>query len=134
MAILHYLSALSYRRIRGIHSGHHFAHHKQITNVFIVRPLDSYQKVYQITWFIANTLSDVLIASAMIYYLRRIWAESGFLKNHFLVNIVRLTVETNLATASVSIVSLILITAYPAKSIICARMCLYSFIPILVMR
>ena len=70
------------------------------------------------TWFIANTLSDVLIASAMIYYvssfwcsgsleadfstpipqLRRIWAESGFPKNHVLVNIVRLTVETNLAT------------------------------------
>ena len=36
--------------------------------------------------------------STLIPQLRRIWAESGFLKNHFLVNIVRLTVETNLAT------------------------------------
>ncbi|KAH9984771.1 hypothetical protein BJV77DRAFT_1153112 [Russula vinacea] len=81
-------AALSYRNISGIHSGF-------------------------ITWFIANTLSDLLIASAMIYYLRRVWAKDGFLKNHVLVNIVRLTVETNLATASVSIVSLIMITAFP---------------------
>ena len=61
-------AALSYRRIRGIHSGHHceppllhrteqllfkLSMHQlritnKITNVFIVRPLDSYQKVYQI--------------------------------------------------------------------------------------
>ena len=34
----------------------------------------------------------------LIPQLRRVWAKSGFLKNHVLVNIVRLTVETNLAT------------------------------------
>ena len=35
----------------------------------------------------------------LIPQLRRVWAKSGFLKNHVLVNIVRLTVETNLATS-----------------------------------
>ena len=73
--------------------------------------------------------------SMLIPQLRRVWAKDAFLKNHVLVNIVRLTVETNLATskdfrgvdvmyalplsharsASVSIVSLIMIAAYPVS-------------------
>ncbi|KAH9984768.1 hypothetical protein BJV77DRAFT_965940 [Russula vinacea] len=67
----------------------------------------------QNTWLVANTLSDLLIASAMIYYLRRVWAKDGYLSNHVLVMIVRLTVETNLVTTSVSIVSLVMIAVYP---------------------
>ena len=35
----------------------------------------------------------------LIPQLRRVWARDGFLKNHVLVNIVRLTVETNLVTS-----------------------------------
>ena len=73
--------------------------------------------------------------STLIPQLRRVWAKDGFLKNHVLVNIVRLTVETNLATgkdlpsvdvmyalplsharsASVSLVSLIMIAAFPVS-------------------
>ena len=73
------------------------------------------------TWIIGNTLSDLLIASAMLYYvssfrhlstgslkaycstpvaqLRKIWAKDGNLSSHVLVSIVRLTVETNLVTS-----------------------------------
>jgi hypothetical protein len=35
----------------------------------------------------------------LIPQLRRVWARDSFLKNHVLVNIVRLTVETNLVTS-----------------------------------
>ena len=73
-------------------------------------------------WVFANTLSDLLIASAMLYHvslfrydshtvsleadrstlipqLRRVWIRDGYLSNHVLVSVVRLTVETNLVTS-----------------------------------
>ncbi|KAH9984756.1 hypothetical protein BJV77DRAFT_163276 [Russula vinacea] len=62
---------------------------------------------------IPNTLSDLLIASAMLYHLRRVWVRDGYLSNHVLVSVVRLTVETNLVTTSVSIVSLIMMVVFP---------------------
>jgi len=52
----------------------------------------------------------------MIYHLRRIWAENDYLSNHVLVRIMRLTVETNLVTTTVSIVSLLMIAMYPDKN------------------
>jgi hypothetical protein len=73
--------------------------------------------------------------STLIAQLRRVWAKDRFLKNHVLESIVRLTVETNLATskdlrgidvmaalplsharsASVSVVSLIMIVVFPVS-------------------
>ncbi len=63
--------------------------------------------------------------------LRRIWTKDGSLSNHILVSIVRLIVETNLATskdfrgldvvmpyplsATVSIVSLVMIVRFPVS-------------------
>jgi hypothetical protein len=35
----------------------------------------------------------------LIPQLRRVWARDGYLSNHVLVSIVRLTVETNLVTS-----------------------------------
>ena len=109
------------------------------------------------TWIIANTLSDLLIASAMFYHvnsirllymgslklipfcpipqLRRIWARDGKLSSHALVSIVRLIVETNLATskdlrvfdvmtphprsATISIASMLMVVVYPMSGSIC---------------
>jgi len=68
------------------------------------------------TWILANTLSDLLIASAMFYHLRRIWARDGNLSSHALVSIVRLIVETNLATTTVSIASFLMVVIYPDKN------------------
>jgi len=107
------------------------------------------------TWIIADTLSDLLIAAAMFYHvnpidcrvwnhsklivlcpipqLRRIWARDGNLSCHVLISIVRLIVETNLATsehlhlrvfdvmmlharsATVSIASLLIVALYPVS-------------------
>ncbi|KAH9984747.1 hypothetical protein BJV77DRAFT_1071864 [Russula vinacea] len=101
-------------------------------------------EIFETTWIAANTVSDLLITSAMLYYLRRIWATNGNLSNHVLVSIVKLMVETNLVTskhlrqliveastelrchdalpssharsASVSIVSLLMIALFPEKN------------------
>lgn len=72
--------------------------------------------IFEVIWLVGNTLSDILIASTMIYHLRRIWAENDYLSNHVLVRIMRLTVETNLVTTTVSIVSLLMIAMYPDKN------------------
>ncbi|KAH9984745.1 hypothetical protein BJV77DRAFT_1071862 [Russula vinacea] len=72
-------------------------------------------KVLALTWLIGNTVSDLLIASAMLYHLSRLRAREGF-SGHALVSIVRLTVETNLVTTSVSIVSLLMVAVYPEKN------------------
>ncbi|KAF8462495.1 hypothetical protein DFH94DRAFT_483898 [Russula ochroleuca] len=69
-------------------------------------------EIPEITWIVASTLSDLLITSAMLYHLRRVWARDGHLSNHVLVSIVRLTIETNLVTTFVSIVSLVMIAVY----------------------
>ncbi|KAF8498184.1 hypothetical protein F5888DRAFT_228147 [Russula emetica] len=70
----------------------------------------------EMTWLITNTRSDLLIAFAMLYHLRRIWAKDGHLSNHVLVSIVRLIVETNLATTTVSFASLLMVLLYPEKN------------------
>jgi hypothetical protein len=73
------------------------------------------------SWILGNTLSDLLIASAMLYHvgsfrllymesleadcsllvpqLRRMWSRDGNLSSHVLVSMVRVTVETNLVTS-----------------------------------
>ncbi|KAI0279686.1 hypothetical protein BC826DRAFT_554699 [Russula brevipes] len=58
-------------------------------------------KTIAITWLIGNTAADILIASAMLYYLvRRRRNADGVFSDHPLVKIVRLTVETNLLTSN----------------------------------
>jgi len=73
-------------------------------------------EVFEMTWIIGNAVSDLLIASAMLYHLRRIWARDGNLSSHSLVSIVRLTVETNLVTTTVSIATLVTIAVFPEKN------------------
>jgi len=66
------------------------------------------------TWMVGNTAADILIASAMFYYLsKRRGDTANFFNNHALVKIVRLTIETNLLTTSVGFVSLLMVAIYP---------------------
>ncbi|KAF8486818.1 hypothetical protein DFH94DRAFT_849359 [Russula ochroleuca] len=73
--------------------------------------------VFEVIWLAANTFSDLLIAFAMLYHLRRIWARDGNLSNHILVSIVRLTIETNFVTAAVGIISLLMIGVFQHKDL-----------------
>ncbi|KAF8486816.1 hypothetical protein DFH94DRAFT_2547 [Russula ochroleuca] len=73
-------------------------------------------EIFEMTWIIANTLSDLLIASSMLYHLRRIWTNDGNLSSYILVSIVRLTVETNLVTTTASIAALLMVALYPDKN------------------
>jgi len=51
----------------------------------------------------------------MLYHLESMKAKGHF-SNHALVSLVRLTVETNIVTTSVSIVSLLMVALYPEKT------------------
>ncbi|KAI0252213.1 hypothetical protein BJV78DRAFT_1203452 [Lactifluus subvellereus] len=65
------------------------------------------------TWLIGNTISDVLIASAMLYYLMLRRARDGHFSNHAIVRIVRLTIETNLVTTTVSLITTLIVAIFP---------------------
>jgi hypothetical protein len=91
-------------------------------------------KITALTWLCGNTLSDLLITGAMLYYLgRRRHRGDGYFSDHALSKIVRLTVETNILTskwtpssgtllgfilpsATVGIVSLLMVAAYSDKN------------------
>jgi len=69
------------------------------------------------TWLIGNSMADILIAFAMLHYLvKRQKETNGFFNDHALVKIVRLTIESNLLTTSVGIVSLLLLLIYPNEN------------------
>jgi len=73
-------------------------------------------KVLAMTWLIGNTVSDLLIAAAMLYHLAKRKARDGHFSSHALVSIVRLTIETNMLTTAVGIVSLLMVVIYPEKN------------------
>jgi len=73
-------------------------------------------QIAALTWLIGDTVTDLLIVAAMLYYLtRRRNADKGPWCNHALVKIVRLTIETNVLTATTSVVALLLIAILPHK-------------------
>jgi len=72
-------------------------------------------KVLATTWLAGNTASDLLIATAMLYHLAQQRARDGRISNHALVSVVRLTVETNIMTTTVSIIGLLVVVLYPEK-------------------
>jgi len=74
-------------------------------------------KVVALTWLIGNTISDLLITSAMIFYLSKRSTREDFGTRHALVSIVRLAVETNIVTSTVSVVSLLMVSLYPVSSL-----------------
>ncbi|KAI9452256.1 hypothetical protein F5148DRAFT_515543 [Russula earlei] len=76
-------------------------------------------KMLALTSMVGNTISDICIASALVYYLtkQRSTDRDGFnYSGHALESIVRLTVETNIITTTVSVISLLMIALYPEKN------------------
>ncbi|KAI0252249.1 hypothetical protein BJV78DRAFT_1203887 [Lactifluus subvellereus] len=68
------------------------------------------------TWLIGNTVSDVLIASAMLYYLTLRRARDRHFSDHAIVRIVRLTIETNLVTTTVGIIATLMVAVFPEQN------------------
>jgi len=70
-----------------------------------------------VTWLSGNTLSDLLITGSMLYHLRRRRRDaSSHFSDHALTRIVRLTVETNVLTTFVGIVSILMVVIYPGET------------------
>ncbi|KAJ7692562.1 hypothetical protein B0H17DRAFT_1010524 [Mycena rosella] len=65
-------------------------------------------------WCGASALSDIMIAVCMTYYLSKY--DGGFRQTRVLVSkIIRLTIETGLLTGLVTLITLILLLAFPTK-------------------
>ncbi|KAH9027005.1 hypothetical protein EDB85DRAFT_1971790 [Lactarius pseudohatsudake] len=64
-------------------------------------------------WSTSSTVADILIATAMTLLLRRTRAIEGLYSRFVLVRVVRVTIETNMLTASVAIASVVLYAAFP---------------------
>ncbi|KAI9452298.1 hypothetical protein BJY52DRAFT_942904 [Lactarius psammicola] len=73
-------------------------------------------KILTYTWLSGNTLSDILIAGSMLFHLGRRRKEGGnYFSDHAISRIVRLTVETNVLTTTVGIISLFTIAIFTDK-------------------
>ncbi|KAI0252240.1 hypothetical protein BJV78DRAFT_1360982 [Lactifluus subvellereus] len=69
------------------------------------------------TWLIGNTMADILITAAMLYYLsRRRRDGGGTFGDNALVRVVGLTIETNIMTTTVGIVSLLMVAIFPQEN------------------
>jgi len=73
-------------------------------------------KDFALTWLVGNTVTDILITAAMIYYLKSRQSDAAAAySDHALSRMVRLTVETNVLTTITGVVALLLIAIYPNK-------------------
>ncbi|KAH9035520.1 hypothetical protein EDB85DRAFT_2143686 [Lactarius pseudohatsudake] len=73
-------------------------------------------KVLALTWLSGNALGDILIAGSMLFHLGRRRSEGGGnFSDHALSKVVRLTVETNVLTTTVGIISLLMVAVFPDK-------------------
>ncbi|KAI9435799.1 hypothetical protein H4582DRAFT_2079434 [Lactarius indigo] len=73
-------------------------------------------KILSFIWLSGNALSDVLIAGSMLFHLGRLRRQGGgIFSDHAISRIVRITVETNVLTATVGIVSLFTIAIFTDK-------------------
>jgi len=70
-------------------------------------------KIIAMTTFIATAVADVLIAGTMVYHLLRRRARDGHFSSHAIVSIVTLTVETNIMTTVVSVVTVLMVVLFP---------------------
>ncbi|KAH8988327.1 hypothetical protein EDB92DRAFT_1948013 [Lactarius akahatsu] len=73
-------------------------------------------KILTFIWLSGNSSSDLLIAGSMLFHLGRRRREGdGYFSDHVISRVVRLTVETNVLTATVGIVSLFTIAIFTDK-------------------
>jgi len=70
-------------------------------------------KTAQYLWLITSALVDILIAVTMMWLLRRTRGIEGRYSSFVLPRVVRLTVETNILTASVAVITFVLYIAFP---------------------
>ncbi|KAH8995887.1 hypothetical protein EDB86DRAFT_1072082 [Lactarius hatsudake] len=69
------------------------------------------------TWLIGNSVSDTLITCTMLYHLaRQLKRRDGHFSGHALISIVRLTVESNILTTTVSIVAAVMVVWHTDKN------------------
>lgn len=73
-------------------------------------------KIIALTWLGGNTLTDLLITGSMLYYLGRPRVGDSHFSKYALAKIVRLTIETNIMTTTVGIVSLLMVSIYPDEN------------------
>ncbi|KAI0261387.1 hypothetical protein BC834DRAFT_972791 [Gloeopeniophorella convolvens] len=86
--------------VKGHIYGHFSKSHRAIAYVYV--------------WLIGDAVADVLIAVSMTYLLLRSRKqEYQFSSNSILAKIVRLTIETNAASATVAIVALVMFVGWP---------------------
>jgi hypothetical protein len=87
--------------------------YSHITKTFARGPV---LKIFGLVWLSASVLADGFITISMLYHLEKRRSDGdGFFSNHAISRIVRLTIETNLLTTTVAIISLVLITVAPNK-------------------
>ncbi|KAH9039087.1 hypothetical protein EDB85DRAFT_2141339 [Lactarius pseudohatsudake] len=72
-------------------------------------------KTLALIWLSGNAMADILIAGSLLFHLGRRRREGGQFSDHALSKLVRLTIETNVLTTTVGIVSLLMIAIYPDK-------------------
>ncbi|KAH9986895.1 hypothetical protein BJV74DRAFT_843398 [Russula compacta] len=73
-------------------------------------------KILATIWLAGNTVSDMLIAAAMVYHVVKRRAGNDRFGSHALLSMVILTVETNIMTTTGSVVSLLMVVMYPEKN------------------
>jgi len=74
-------------------------------------------KALALTWLIGNTVTDILITGGMLYHLTRHRKTEGWpFGIRGLQKVVRLTVETNIMTTTVAIISLVMVVIFPEKN------------------
>lgn len=74
-------------------------------------------KILVMTWLIGNAVSDTLIACALLYLLaKQLKRRDGHFSGHALISIVRLTVESNILTTTVSIVAAVMVVWHTDKN------------------
>jgi len=79
-------------------------------------PTGGILKVTMLTYVIGTTISDLLITSAMVFYLVKRRTREEYASSHVVVSIVKLLVETNIATTTVSFTTLLMVLLYPNKN------------------
>ncbi|KAI0258742.1 hypothetical protein BC834DRAFT_694792 [Gloeopeniophorella convolvens] len=72
-------------------------------------------KLENMIWLLGNTLSDLLIATSMVYYLTRQAVNGNLLSDRAITKILRLTIETNTLTTIVGVTALSMVAIFPVR-------------------
>ncbi|KAH9035703.1 hypothetical protein EDB84DRAFT_1561132 [Lactarius hengduanensis] len=102
------LSVPTHLSLAAFYGGVYAYSHNKFLNVRLTKTL-------ALIWLSGNAMADILIAGSLLFHLGRRRREGGQFSDHALSKLVRLTIETNVLTTTVGIVSLLMIAIYPDK-------------------